>query len=456
MSTEEIAGQIFGAYDIRGIYGEQISEEIAERLGKSLGTLFAGSARICVGMDGRDTSAKIKDSFIEGLKSTGCKIVFVGKLPNPVSYFHTWKEKFDAGAYLTASHNPAEYAGVKFMRATGVSFIEELSRMREIFLKGEFTEGDGSVEEYNPIEDYKRFWKERIKIDRKIKIVVDSFYGAAAFVIPEIFEQFGIECVCLRNEPKGDFGGIKPEPNTETIEGVKKKVIEEAADFGVGFDGDSDRSLFVDDKGRHQLGGPMLIFFAKFFVKKGDKIVATIDCPSEIKSVTEENGGIFVGSKIGHSFIEEKVLSEGAVFGGEQSSHFYPGEYYVFSDGIASSIILAQIISKTGKKISDVIDETGIHPSEKIYIQAENHDIKNRAMDLIKERLIREHKGLEYTDVDGIKIFLNEIEWVLVRVSNTTPKINIAIEAENEDRLKELIDRYSKILGEEINRVKNG
>ncbi len=456
MNFEKISKKIFGSYDIRGVYPSQINERIAERIGRAWGSFLKRKTRVCVGYDTRSTTKKILSSFLEGIKSTGCSVVNIGRTINPITYFYTWHEGFDSGAFVTASHNPPEYSGFKFIRNNGVSYINELEYIRKLFVKGDFIKGEGSItRDDSALKKYKNFWKERINIKNNVKVVTDSFNASASLLLPEVLENFGIECISLKNSVKGDFGGVRPEPSTTNLNELSEKVVSENADFGVGFDGDADRSVFVDDKGRVLLGGLMLAVFSENIINKGDKVVATIDCPSEVERVVKSNNGRLLYSRIGHSFIEEKVLRTGAVFGGEQSSHFYPGKYYCFSDGIASTLLLAQIMSTSSKSLSESIDMLNIHPTEKIYINAGTHRVKDKALELIIKRLKKEYSEKRIETLDGIKVFLNNIEWILIRVSNTTPAINLGLEAENKKRLDELLKKFSNIIKEEISTARN-
>ena len=455
MNIVKIADNIFRAYDIRGTYPDFIDESIAERMGMAWGTLLGGSKIVCVGFDTRTTTGRIVDSFINGVLSTGCSVINVGMTPNPLTYFYAWFHKLDAGVYITASHNPPNYTGFKFFNGDGFSYVDELEALKNFFVKGGFIKGrKGSVTMDDSVyNDYLGFWKERITLKRRVRIVADSFYASASLIAPRFFEEFGIECACLKNEIKGDFGGVKPEPTEETIADVSKKVVGMHADFGVGFDGDCDRSMFVDDNGVAWLGGTIIAVFSDSIVKKGDVVVASLDCPSEVSRVVESRGGRVVFSRVGHGYIEQNIHKFGAVFGGENSSHFTPAQYYIFSDGIASVLLMAKILSEGKESLSEIIRRIRVYPSEKLYINVKNHDVKDKAVKNIIVRLKEMYPDKKINASDGIKVFLNNVEWVLVRGSNTVPAVSLGFEARNAERAKELRDKFSKLIDDEVKKV---
>ncbi len=334
------------------------------------------------------------------------------------------------------------------IRPTGVSFIEENQEVKRVFLERDFVRGSGKVTtEENSIEDYTDFLAERFQDLRGLKVCVECFGGAGSAVTPKLFESLGLEVESLHCKPDGKFFGFeRPEPKGENLKHLQGLVRETRADYGVAFDGDADRSVFVDDTARELDGSRMSsVFLGQILEKKKGTAVITVDCASEIEKLVDEKGGRIVWWRVGHGFVEEKCLEENAVFGGEQSSHFYsllPG--YVFSDGPLASIKLAEILKDAGKPLSQLVDEFPLHPISKTYIDAGTDQNKNRSMEGLRRLL----KGEDV--MDGVKIRLNDVEWVLVRTSKTLPEINLVIEALNEERMKKLKDKYSRIIESQI------
>ncbi|RLE76803.1 MAG: hypothetical protein DRJ44_03440 [Thermoprotei archaeon] len=339
------------------------------------------------------------------------------------------------------SHNPPEYGGFKFIRCDGTSFIEEYRKIKEIVLSGKFEKSEklGSVKEENVLESYLKTVSRHVRVEGKVKIVAETFGGAVNLVLPKILNTFNIELKVLHPQIKGDFYGLRPEPKGENLRELRKRVVKEGADFGVAFDGDADRAVFVDDKGRELSGSLAGIVFTKYLTKKGDTIVLTYDTSTALREVAENKGLKIVWSRVGHGFIEEKVRDHGAVLGIEQSSHFYFGFLYPFSDGVLSTLLMTSIVSQ-GVKISEALEKVKARPMEKIYINAVNDHIKKKVIKKIEEMYPSAEK-LE----DGVKIYFGD-EWVIVRESQTMPEVNLVVEAENEERLEELISEYKKLI----------
>lgn len=437
---------IFRAYDIRGIFGTELTLDKCELIGKAVGT-FIDSDEFVVGYDTRTHSPKVFEAFVKGVTSTGVNVISVDAVPNPVAYFTSFNNRIP-GAYVTASHNSSEYNGIKLFRKDGTSYVEELGKLKEVIRSGKFKEGTGTVSEIDyAIPDYEEYLQKRLNIEERIKIAVECFHGSAGILTPSLFNNFDIETIPLNNVPKGDFGGLRPEPKSDNLEKLQSTVLKNKADFGVAFDGDSDRSVFVDNKGRVFIASiPGSIFIKDTLSKQKGKIIATIDCPTGISKITEENGGQIVWARIGHGFIEEALIKEHALFAFEQSSHFYFNKFYPFSDGLLSALKMAEILSKSEETFSEMVDKIKINPTEKFYIKCKDHEHKEMVMQKIREMF---PQGKDY--IDGIKIFLNDTEWVLIRTSQTNPEINVCIEAKDEKRLKELMKEYTKIVEEKIN-----
>ncbi|MEM7825263.1 MAG: hypothetical protein QW412_00180 [Candidatus Aenigmatarchaeota archaeon] len=436
---------IFRAYDIRGIYGKDLTDEIAFKTGKALGTFLKGKENLAVGYDTRASSPALFEKFSSGLISTGCNVISLGMVPNPVAYFYCWKNK-TFGCMITSSHSPKEWNGFKLIKKDGTSFLEEIKEIEKIVENENFLEGKGNLLEYeHAIEDYKNFLLEKIG-KLKGKIVVE-YFGGAGTLVNSMFKDFGINVISLHEKPDKDFYGYeRPEPKGENLKLIIKKVKEEKPLFGVAFDGDADRSIFIDDKGR-ELNGSIgsAIFVESILKKKKGKIVLTADCASELKRIIEKMNGELVWWRVGHGFIERKCSEEKALFGGEQSSHFYFNEFYPFSDGILATLLMVQILQESKKKLSYFVDRIKLNPTEKLYINAENDEKKMKVIERIKAEFPN-----ALNIMDGIKIELNEVEWVLIRASQTMPEINLCVEAKNKRRLKELVEKYSNFIKEKI------
>ncbi|RLE98151.1 MAG: hypothetical protein DRJ63_08125 [Thermoprotei archaeon] len=423
----------FRAYDIRGIYGENLTDEFAQKLGYALGK-FVKERKVSVGRDSRYSSPILAENLIKGIAASGKEVDYVGEVPNPITYFYCWREKIP-GAYVTASHNPPQYNGFKLIRGDGTSFTHEYSELKKFVAEVEALSFKRTeANSIDAVEDYMDFVLSKVEVYKKIKVVVETFGGVINKVIPVLLEKLGAEYKILHSEIRGDFYGLRPEPKGDNLDLLRREVLAFGADFGVAFDGDSDRSVFVDSKGRVLNGSQAGIVFVKHLVKKGSTVVLTPDTSRVLEKVIKDLGGKVVYSRIGHGFIEEKVRDTNATIGIEQSSHFYFGYLYPFSDGILSTLIMAQIASQ--EKVSKIVDEHPAYPMEKIYIDAYSDEIKHKVVSILR----KEHP--DAVDIhDGFKVFLED-SWILIRVSQTMPEVNLVIEAPTEEKLVQLKNKY--------------
>jgi len=443
-----VADAVFKAYDVRGIYGVDLTEDVMREVGLAMGSLLRGEAEVAVGRDARFSSPRMQRAVISGLTSAGCDVLDIGFVPNPVNYFYAMRNEM-YGAYVSASHSPVEYNGLKMIRPTGVSFIEENQAAKQIFVEKDFVHGRGKATTVDDsIEDYEDFLVENFRGLGGLKVCVECMGGAGSAVTPRVFENLGLAIEALHSRPDGRFCGFeRPEPKGENLKELQALVTKTRADCGVAFDGDADRSVFVDDGARELDGSRMTVVFLNHILeKKKGAAVVTVDCASEIEKLVREKGGRIVWWRVGHGFVEEKCAEENAVFGGEQSSHFYSLlPHYPFSDGPLATIKAAEILKETGKQLSELVDQFPLHPISKMYIDAGTDETKDKSMERLRKRL----SGWEDV-MDGIKIRLSDVEWVLVRTSKTLPEINLVIEAQNEERMKELKEKYTSIIESEI------
>jgi phosphomannomutase/phosphoglucomutase len=355
-------------------------------------------------------------------------------------YFYAWKNKV-YGVVITASHNPKEWNGLKIVKPNGVSFINELKKLEKIFQSKNFIRGKGKITKDNAKKLYEKFLIRRFnRINKKI---VAEFFGGVSSVALSIFRKMGLKTITLHARMNKNFSGFRrPEPKGKNLIPLKKKVKKMKADFGVAFDGDGDRSVFIDDKGRELNGSILSAIFVNYILrKKRGKIIVTADCASEIEDIVKKLNGKIIWWRVGHGFIEKKCLEEKALFAGEQSSHFYFNEFYPFSDGILATIYLAKILSESNKKLSDLVGEMNLCPMEKLYINVRTDKNKIKILEKLRKKYPR---ALDV--MDGIRIRLNKKEWVLIRASQTMPEINLCIEAKNKKRLKVLVRKYTKMI----------
>jgi len=452
-----IPRHIFRAYDIRGIFEKEITPETAVQIGKGFGTYIGGEGKkLVIGRDVRLSGQVLEKALTRGMISTGCEVLDVGVVPTPVLSFSVVRYDGDGGVAITASHNPPEWNGFKLFKRGGVTCAQGtgMENVEKIIFAGKFkTSKNGKAENYKwALADYADFVEGKVDIGKTLKVTMDAGNGTCGLIAPELFRRFDCEVVSINMEPDGRFPAHLPEPKEETLTDLMRMVPDEGAAFGVGYDGDGDRAVFVDDRGRMVPGDVTLTVFSDYYLEKNKnaKIIFDVSCSSSVEEAIKMRGGIPIVSRVGRAFIVDKMKSEGAIFGGEESSHFYFSEIYGFDDGVFSSLKMAEILSKRGDKLSEIVDAIPRYPSTPTL----NFDCPDEKKFRVVEALKRDFKksGHETVDIDGVKVILPD-GWFLIRPSNTMPQVRITAEAKTTKKLEEIVDFAKKRLTEKIGEV---
>ncbi len=447
---------IFRNYDIRGIVGRDLNAETVEKIGKAFGTVLRekGKKEIFVGRDARTHSPELRDYLIKGLLSTGLKVIDLSMVPTSVFYFAVFYKKKDGGVMITGSHNPPEYNGFKLMVGESALFGEQIKALYDIIIKEKFRiEEGGELLSYNILPEYEEYLLNDIKLRKKLKIVIDAGNGVGGFVSVPIFKKLGAEIIELYTDPDGNFPNHHPDPTVpKYMEDLIKKVKEERADFGIGYDGDADRIGVVDDKGRLLFGDQILYIMVQDILKEvpGGKIIADVKASQILFDEIKKLGGVPIMWRTGHSFIKSKMKEENAILAGEMSGHiFFKHRYFGFDDAIYSSLRFAEIISKYDKKVSEWVDEMPkVYNTPEIHMESTEEE-KFKIVERLKEYFKDKYKII---DVDGVRVLFPD-GWGLVRASNTQPILVIRYEAKSEEalnKIKEEIEKALKIVKKEV------
>ena len=448
-----ISEGIFRAYDIRGIYGEDLTEGVAERIGRAIASYMDGEGKcMLVGRDVRLSSEPLSDALTEGLLSGGMNAEDIGAVTTPLLYFSSMHYGKDGGVMVTASHNPAEWNGFKIWTET--KFIGAgmgMEELQEIAVKARFKEAAKGRLRSNPyaIHDYEEYVKEKVDIEPGLKIAADPGNGSCCLLIPSLFQGAGIDIVAINADPDGTFPAHPPEPTEETLADLKRLVAERRADFGVGFDGDGDRAVFVDDKGRVVSSMSILTMLAEHYLKRrrGAAVVYEVSCSMSVEETIRAYGGKPVLSRVGHTYIVDEMVKEKAAFGGETSGHYYFMDVYGFDDALYASLKIAEILSERGEKLSEIVDSMPTYPR----IPGKKYDCPDDRKFKVVEELSKEFKdmGYETVTIDGVKVVEKE-GWFLVRPSNTQALIRLTVEAKSEEALQRLALLAEKRIREKI------
>jgi len=452
-----ISEHIFRAYDIRGVFDKDLTPEIARKIGLAFGTII--DDEVVVGRDTRISGPVLRDAITSGLISTGCDVIDIGIVPSPLTRFYVAYHKKSGGIMITGSHNPAEYNGFYligkngFPLETGTKRMTSTERVKKIFYSEEYkkSEKPGKVELDNTIlNDYEKFILKHLKIEKGLNVILDTCNGPAGIIAPKLFETVGCKVKVINEKLDGNFPGHKPEPRPENLTELVKIVKKEKADIGVAYDGDADRAVFVDEKGRILEGEKAIIIFSKGILseKKGSPIVYDIRCSELVADYVKRFGGVPCVSKAGIFFIINKLVELNAPYAGESSAHHYFGDwYYGFDDAILAGLKMVEILSKLNVTLSQVADTISLHPKA--------HDVNFPCPDEKKFEVIArikkqfEKMDCKIIDIDGVKAVFDD-GWVLVRPSNTEPLIRVGAEAKTRKRLNFLLDLAKKIVEEEI------
>jgi len=428
---------IFRAYDIRGIYGKDITTETAEKIGKAFAT-YVNGGEIVVGYDARIGSPELRDSLINGLISSGCNVIDIGMVPTPLVYFTISHFKKDGGIVVTGSHNPPEYNGFKLCKGTHTLYGSEIQELKNIIDSNRFRKGNGDVRSMDVKDIYIDFIRSKINLKKKLKIVVDGGNGAADGIAENLFRKLGCDISCIYCEPNGEFPNHFPDPTVDSylkdlIENVKK----ENADIGIAYDGDCDRLGVVDDRGNIVRGDQILILFSRQVLRrmKNAKIIFEVKCSQALIEEIKKNGGVPIMYKTGHSFIKKKMRDEKSPLAGEMSGHFFFADnYYGYDDGIFASARIVEILSNSGKKLSELIDEMPhYYSTPEIRIKCDDEEkfmIVENIREIFKDRY-------DIIDIDGVRIQFDN-GWGLVRASNTEPAIILRFESVSKKGLKNI------------------
>jgi len=451
-----VNSHIFREYDIRGIVDKDITDEVVTLLGKAFGTYISrhGARKISIGGDVRLSTKRFLTQMIKGIRSTGIDVINIGHVPTPVQYFSMFHLKTDGGVMITGSHNPPDFNGFKLSLKNAPIFGKEIQELKRIIESNDFAHGNGSYEEQNVIEFYIEHIVKDINISRPLKVVLDSGNGAGSLAAHELFKRLGVDTINLFDTPDGNFPNHHPDPTVvDNIQELIKTVKATNADFGVGYDGDADRIGVVDENGDIIWGDKLLIIFGREVLKThpGADIIFEVKCSQALSEMIKEFGGNPVMWKTGHSLLKKKMKETGSPLAGEMSGHlFFADRYFGFDDAIYASARLAELLSKTDKKMSELLEGIPQYfATPEIRLDTPTDDEKFKIAEKAKEFFSNNY---DVIDVDGVRILFGD-GWGLVRASNTQPVIVVRFEARSEERLKELKDLVINKLNEfgEIN-----
>ena len=438
---------VFKAYDVRGTYPDQVDEALFRQMGRAAVQALKAKS-VVVGRDMRQSGVPLSQALIQGLADAGADVVDLGMCSTPMLYFGVVHHKAQAGAMVTASHNPAAYNGCKFCReeaipvayGTGLSDIERLARAG-----GAFAERAGTAQAGDVSAEYRAHLLKFAAEIKPLTVAVDTGNGVMGAFLPALFEKLPCELIPLYFEPDGTFPNHEANPlKAENLRDLCAKVSETRADLGIAFDGDGDRAMFVDERGQAVPADIVTALFAREMLARepGAAILYDLRSSKAVPEAVREAGGRPGMTRVGHSFIKAQMREEQAVFAGELSGHFYWRDLHYTDNAEMAMLTMLSILSRSGAKLSDLA-----RPLQRYHASGElNFTVDDTAAALkrIEEALAPE--AGQILRLDGVS-FVAQAWWANFRPSNTEPVLRLNLEADTAGLLAERRERLTALIG---------
>ncbi|WP_337170660.1 phosphomannomutase/phosphoglucomutase [Gemmatimonas aurantiaca] len=442
-----ISQTIFRQYDVRGIVGQDLTEEVAYGLGRGYAALLAArgvQGAVAVGRDNRPSGTALRDALVRGLTECGVDVVDVGVVPTPLLYWTLHHEPVVGGIQITGSHNPPEYNGFKMCLGTASLHGADIQTLYQLIIDGAFPTGQGAVRHVEVIDRYVHDIVAKIgriahPDGTPLKVVYDCGNGAGALVAPQLMQALGVDGIGLFTESDGSFPNHHPDPTVpENLEDCIAAVKASGAELGVAFDGDADRIGVVDRDGRIIWGDHILILYARDVLTRtgvGQPIIFDVKCSQALTDGIEKAGGTPVMWKTGHSLIKDKMKAMHAPIAGEMSGHmFFTEGFYGHDDALYAAARLLRIVADSGRRIDELLADVP-HFVSTPEIRIDTDDATKFA---IMARAVPHFTAShDVIDVDGVRVLFGD-GWGLLRASNTQPVIVARYEARTEARLAEI------------------
>jgi phosphomannomutase len=439
--SANVPDSIFKAYDVRGLYGDDITGDVAELIGRGFARTIAeisgkstGELRLGLGRDMRLTAPELAGRYAAGMIAEGATVLDAGQVGTEQLYFLVGSRNLDGGLMCTASHNPKAYTGAKLvgegaLALSGDSGIQEVRRFAQSDLPTPDPAAAGSIEQVDIAAEFREAvlkFVDTDKIDRKLKIVVDGGNGMAGEMVGPIFDDLGIDISAHYWIPNGEFPGHEPNPLLpENREFIMNKVVEEGADLGIAWDGDADRCFFIDDQGNFVDGDFLTALLAESLLAKtpGSDILYDARASRAVPDIVLLSGGVPHINRVGHAFFKTRMRKEGGLFGGEVSGHYYFRDFYCADSGTLPALLILELLSEKGQKLSELLApmRAKYFISGEINSKVDDADAKIAAIEA-------KYADAEITYVDGVSIDYEDWHFN-VRKSNTEPLLRLTLES---------------------------
>jgi phosphomannomutase len=441
---------IFKAYDVRGVYGEDVDEEGAYAIGRAYVEHFEPRS-VAVGRDMRVSAPSMAEAVIRGAADGGAEVLDVGMVGTEMLYHAVGSLGLEGGICVTASHNPKQYTGMKVVRrgALPVGGDSGLLDVRDRALRGfgDTPARRGEIREENVWPGFVEKVLSFVDADaiRPLRVVVDAANGMAGAMLPPVLARLPVEVVRCYFEPDGTFPNHEPNPLLpENREFIVARTREEGADLGVAYDGDADRCFFVDDTGEFVPGDFVTALLAQAILAKepGGKVIYDVRASRAVPKTIEDAGGVPLVNRVGHAFIKHRMRKEDAVFAGEVSAHYYFRDFWQADSGVVPFLLMLEVISRSGRRLSELLEPF----RSRYFLTGEiNTPVSDVALKIqeLKERYAAE--GGRITHLDGVSVDFDDWHFN-VRPSNTEPLLRLNLEALSEPLLERKRDEVLQLI----------
>ncbi len=455
------AKRLFGTNGIRGVVNLDLTPEFIIKVGTAIGTFFEGG-RILVGYDSRTSSPMLTQAVIGSLTSTGCTVYDVGMAPTPAIQYAVKHYQMDGGVIITASHNPPEYNGIKVVANDGI----ELPRKREVEIENIFFDEKFQLVGWDKIgriyrlpeilDIYIEAIKKHVDISairrKNFHVVVDPGNGVGGLAAPYLLREIGCRVTTINANIDGTFPSRPPEPRPENLRELTSTVRVVNADVGVAYDGDADRSIFVDEKGEIHWGDRTFALIEKYFLQNnpGETIVTPVSSSYLIKEIANQYDGKVVWTRVGSIIVSHEMKKLNAKLGGEENGGVFYAPHQPVRDGAMTTALILGIMAKTDKKLSELLAELPLY-----YIEKDRLECPDELKERVLEEFIRQVKDMTIDTIDGAKIWFSDKSSILIRPSGTEPIYRFYAEGKTRNRAVQLINEYKAELLAIVNKLKS-
>ncbi len=444
LTADNIPAAVFRANDIRGLVGEQITEDFARHLGRTLAeTLSPDSNQFFVGQDARQSSPSLAKALIAGLRESGCEVVDIGLCATPLVAWIMSRNENSVAVMVTASHNPPEYNGFKFLKKGASLHGEFVKKLREAMVRAKFKYGEGSLRKLDPSRDYLAALSDDLSPLAGIRMVLDGGNGSAGPLAKQALSSLGCSVTAIYCDPDGNFPNHLPDPSRpENLQDLCAKVIEKNAQLGIALDGDGDRMVAIDDQGRVVSPDHILMLFSEqvLTTNPAQAVVADVKSSRTVTEFIECLGGRSLMCRSSRSFVYSAFRESGAMLGGEYTSHYFFGDRWNgFDDGIYAACRLIEILVLYNKSFAEIIAALPVQEATPEILLEIPDDQK---FSIVQEFIDRaDFPGAKLLDLDGLRVEYPH-GWGLIRASNTNPALTLRFEAVNQEALEKIKELF--------------